>query len=95
MTTTYRSRSSASLYAFVMSRAMSARSIMKRSQLRKLDQQSMRWRIMRVVKRRADCQAWNLKIALVSNVTLYQDDAGLYSLSVIRARAREVNTYLT
>lgn len=34
---------------------------MKKNQLRKVDQEKMRWKTMIAVKRRADCQAWNLQ----------------------------------
>lgn len=33
---------------------------MKKNQLRKVDQEKMRWNIIMEVKSRADCQAWNL-----------------------------------
>lgn len=53
----YRSRNSASLYARIVRSAIIARSAMKRTQLRKLDQANIRCTTMMVVKNSADCQA--------------------------------------
>lgn len=41
---------------------MRTRSPMKNIQLRNEDQDKRRWKTMRAVNRRADCQAWNLYI---------------------------------
>lgn len=49
---------------------MRTRSPRKNIQLRKEDQEKRRWKTMMAVKRRADCQAWNLynQIKIVSHL---------------------------
>lgn len=54
---------------------ISTRSQRKRTQLRKEDQERRRWRTRIAVKRRDDCQAWNLlRSALLPNTDKKRED---------------------